>query len=278
MNNMSEDYIDDIPDWYQPENYAPDQYFLDVKEEIKRLYNSDKESIYYIRQLQVKFEKKYFHWLTYNAIESLLKEKFLVAISKPVSEFGTPIQFLAHKSNRYPKRNVNEMAKIISAYSHENITKSCGHRAEDLFALALASHGFQPKKKKVNEYNNIKWTRSKHDLDYVFERDDVSYGCEIKNTLGYIDKDELEIKLEMCKFLKIKPLFILRFAPKTYIEMIRLLKGFTMIFECQIYELSQRDLVGQIKSILGLPVDCPKSIPEGIITRFENWHNKSKNL
>jgi len=52
--------------------------------------------------------------------------------------------------------------------------------------------------------------------------------------------------------------------------------GFVMIFRSQIYELSQEKLVGQLKNELGLPVDCPKTIPDGILMRFVNWHEKKK--
>lgn len=234
---MYEDF-EDIEEWYQPEQYGPDKYFLQAKEEIKSLYETDKENVFYIRQLQVKFEKDYFHWLTYNVLESLKKEGYLKPISVELSILGTPVQFLIHHSNRYPKRDINELAKIIDEYSQEQITRSCGHRAEDLFALALATHGFLPVQKKVKDYNGRSWTRTNHDLDYIFKKDNIAYGVEIKNTLGYIEKEELEVKLELCQKLGVKPLFILRFAPKTYNNMIIEAGGYAMIFECQIYELS----------------------------------------
>ena len=69
---------------------------------------------------------------------------------------------------------------------------------------------------KVKEYNGNKWTDTNHDLDYIFSRDGIVYGCEIKNTLGYIPKVELETKIEMCKKFGVKPLFIMRYALKTY--------------------------------------------------------------
>lgn len=111
------DDFEDREEWYQPEQYEPDKYFLQAKEEIKSLYEKDKENIFYIRQLQVKFEKKYFHWVTYNAIGSLIKESYIKPISIPVSTFGTPIQFLTHYTNRYPKRDIKELTKIIQEYS-----------------------------------------------------------------------------------------------------------------------------------------------------------------
>jgi hypothetical protein len=173
-------------------------------------------------------------------------------------------------------RRIHTIEKLIEAYSDDMITRSCGHRAEDLFCSGLALKGFIPKEKKVQSYGGIKWEKSGHDLDYVFEKDGMTYGCEIKNTLGYIPKEELEIKLEMCEHLRIKPLFIMRWSPKVYNKLIIDRGGFALIFGSQIYELSQERLVKQLRDELGLPVDCPKAIPEGILGRFVKWHESRK--
>jgi hypothetical protein len=123
-------------------------------------------------------------------------------------------------------------------------------------------------------YGGLKWEKSKHNLDFVFEKDGVAYGCEIKNMLGYIQKEELEIKLEMCEHLRLKPLFIMRASPKVYNKMIIDKGGFALIFGYQIYELSHARLVERLRAELGLPVDCPRAIPDGILERFSSWHSK----
>lgn len=67
----------------------------------------------------------------------------------------------------------------------------------------------------------------------------------------------------------------MRYSPKTYNKEIIDAGGYSMIFEAQIYELSQEKLVDKIKKQIGLPAICTKSIPDGIIDRFINWHNKN---
>jgi hypothetical protein len=267
--------FDDFPE--APEDYSapitPDHYFLSAQKEIRDIYERDRESVYYLRQIQVMFEKKYYHWITSNAITGLFKIGFLkdVRIQK---ERGTSTRYFIHKANRYSQRKINNIENIIVEYSQDHITRSCGHRAEDLFCKALAMRGFMPVASKVRKYKEKLWEKTGHDLDFVFTRDGLEYGCEIKNTLGYIEKEELETKIEMCSFFGIKPLFIMRYSPKTYNKMINDNGGFALIFETQIYELSQVELVKKIKNILGLPVICSVAIPEGIIDRFEKWHNK----
>ena len=96
-----------------------------------------------------------------------------------------------------------------------------------------------------------------------------------RNTFDYISKSELGIKLDICDHLKIRPLFIMRYAPKTYNYEIIKRKGYAMIFETQIFPLASKDLARRIKKELRMPVDYPKAIPNGIINRFMKWHKKN---
>ncbi len=272
MANYEYDEFPEAPEDYF-EYTEPDNYYVEAQKEIRELYENNKEAVYYIRQLQVKFEKKYYHWITNNGIIGLYKLGYLKDVRIP-KEKGTSTRFFMHHSNRYAKRAINKIEKIIEEYSQDHITRSCGHRAEDLFCKALAMRGFMPISQKVKEYKDKKWEKTNHNLDFIFTRDGISYGCEIKNTLGYIEKEELEIKMEMCDFWGIKPLFIMRYSPKTYIKMIYERGGFALIFETQIYELSQEKLVEKIRKNLELPVICSKAIPNGIIDRFDKWHKR----
>jgi len=216
----------------------------------------------------VRFEKKYYHWITDRAIKFLKDSGELRPIIKP------PIHFIIHRSNRYAKRKINIMTKVIQEYSQEKINKSCGQQAENLFCLGLLKRDFSVLGEKANEFKGRKWTKTGHDLDYIFERDGIAYGSEIKNTFGYIEKNEMDVKMEMCAFLKIRPLFIMRYAPKTWINDIYKAGGYALIFETKVFELGQIDLAKKIEKLLGLPVVCSARIPEGIIMRFENWHKK----
>ena len=94
-----------------------------------------------------------------------------------------------------------------------------------LFEAALAGAEFKPVARKVRAYAGKTWTDTGHDLDRVFERDGIAYGAEIKNTLPYIPRYELEVKMKMCKHLGLRPLFIVRMAPKNYINDVQVAGG-----------------------------------------------------
>jgi len=135
----------------------------------------------------------------------------------------------------------------------------------------LAGRGFKICGEKVKEYKGKKWDKTNNDLDFVVERDGVTYGSEVKNTWSYINRDEMIVKLDMCKYFGVRPLFIMRGSPKSYNWEIKRWGGYAMIFVAQIYPLSQGMVVKEIKEKLGLEADCPRAIPSGIIDRFINW-------
>ena len=39
----------------------------------------------------------------------------------------------------------------------------------------------------ANEFEGRSWVTTGHNLDFIFRRDGVAYGVEVKNTLGYMD-------------------------------------------------------------------------------------------
>jgi hypothetical protein len=252
--------------------YRVDKYFYAAQADLTALFADNPKKVYFIRQLQVRFEDKYYHWITYNAAIGLLKMGKLKEEGVASARGGMSTRFLFHPSNRYTKREITKVQDIIEEYSDSDVTISCGLRAENLFCAGLAKKGFMPVGEKVKEWNGKPWEKSNHDLDFVFERDGIAYGCEIKNTLPYIPKEELQIKLEMCEFFGIRPLFIMRSAAKTYMWEIIKRGGYGMPFKSQIYDLSQKALVEKMKKELGLPVDCPRAIPDGILERFRLWH------
>jgi len=265
-------------EFYEPDEealeglYAVDNYFYEAQNDLAALFTANPKKVYYLRQLQVRLEKKYFHWITNNAAVGLLRLGRLKEERVVSARGGMFTRFLTHPSNRYTKREIKRTQDIIEEYSRPEVTISCGIRAENLFCAGLAEKGFMPKDKKVRSFQGKTWEKSGHDLDYLFERDGIHYGCEIKNTLTYIDKEEFVTKMEMCEFLGIKPLFIMRYTPKTYMWEIYKKGGYGMLFEYQIYDLSQKELVEKIRETLGMPVDCPRAIPEGMLERFKTWH------
>jgi hypothetical protein len=257
---------------------APRDGYVDLaKADLKRFFQEKSESVFYQRQLQVMFEGKYFHWITVRALYELEEEGSIVGTAVPLlagTETGTTVHITFYRSTsyRYWKRDADEIIKLVSRFSEPAFTSALGAQGETMFDAALPTVGFMPTGRKVRSYKGTEWTETKHDLDRIFERDGMAYGTEIKNTLGYIEKEELEIKLRMCKHLGIRALFIVRYAPKSYVDFVRQEGGFTLIFKYQLYPFGQKAFADEVRARLELPTDSPGRIADGTVKRLLDWH------
>jgi hypothetical protein len=123
-------------------------------------------------------------------------------------------------------------------------------------------------------YGERRWRESEHNLDFLFERDAVVYGVEVKNTLGYMDYEEFQTKIRVCEFLGVRPVFAARMLPRTWIKELIDRGGYAMILKYQLYPWTHRELAKRVARELGLPVDAPRALEEGTTARFLRWHEK----
>jgi hypothetical protein len=267
------DYEPDYePDIREEEGARPRDAVVDqAKDEIREFFDRERAGVFYKQQLEVIFESKYFHWVTSRALSELAAEGH-IAVEREVLPGTGIITFYHANTHRYWKRQAQEVIGIVAKFSAPAFTAGLGAQGELMFDAALASAGFLPTARKVRSHAGRVWNETEHDLDRVYERDGIAYGAEIKNTLKYIPRDELTVKLRMCKHLGLRPLFIVRMAAKSYINEVRLAGGFTLVFKFQLYPFGQKPFADAVREALRLPVDCPARIADGTVQRFLNWH------
>lgn len=271
------DYYDDEPEELEEEEWPRDHAIDRGKEELIEFLSEHKDEVYYLKQLQVIFEKKYFHWVIQKAVKELDGFR-LQTQATPIQLVNKKVitaKFIWHPSNRYTTRTINSKAKVLARMSDPHVGRSCGHHAQLLFSNGLMQKGFTQVAQDTRSYEGRTWTETNHDLDFIFTRDGVPYGCEIKNRFEYIDQHEKDIKIRMCKELGLRPLFIMRAAPKSYIQEIIEAGGFAMIFQAHIYAVGFGPLVRDIRrEFPGMEVAETKAIPETILNRFLKWHER----
>jgi hypothetical protein len=240
---------------------------------LAQFFEEEKTGVFYQRQLQIIFERDFFHWITARALAELVAENVIAASSEVLPNVGS-IRIYWKSKHRYWKRQANEVIQIVSEFSRSDFAHAMGAHAEMMFDAALPSVGFTPTGREMRSYNGKVWTETNHDLDRVFERDGVGYGTEIKNTLDYIPREEMRIKVAMCGFLGLRPLFIVRMAPKNYVNEVQEAGGLTLIFKYQLYPFGQRLFAEKVREMLRLPIGCPDRIADGTCQRFLQWHVK----
>jgi hypothetical protein len=216
------------------------------------------------------FEKKHFHWITHKALKELTTEGVVLTTLR-TTPGNNSIRLYWSKRRRYATRVANALIKQVDKHSNPQLAKAIGHHAETLFGIAAAKTGFALTGPDVKAFKGKKWTFTDHNLDWIFERDGVAGGVEIKNTWAYIDREEIEWKIRLCRVLGVKPLFIMRAAAKSYIENIRQQGGFSLIFRTQYFPLNHTEAVRKL-SELHFPVATQTVVPEQDFRRFVTWH------
>jgi len=164
--------IPDVPSETAGAVSIPRDGYVDLaKLELLRLFEGESESVFYQRQLQVMFEKEFFHWVTVRALTELVGEgKIAVEVVQLQPERGTgtgTIVFYRSTTYRYWKRDADEVMKLVSRFSEPSFTSALGAQGEAMFDAALPRVGFMPTGIKVRSYGGVDWTKTNHDLVWL---------------------------------------------------------------------------------------------------------------
>ena len=241
----------------------------EVEEELIKWFSEKSQQVFYSRQIEVIFEDKYFHWITNRALRNLEQRRIIKSEARELRNSGN-INLYWNKDYRYYRRTAKQIIELVEMYADPNFSGALGTHGELLVLEGFAKCECVMKGRNCNEYNGIKWKESEHDLDFIFEKDSLVYGIEVKNMLGYMDYKELKIKLRMCKQLQMKPIIVARMLPKSWINEIIESDGFALILKYQLYPTSHKDVCKRVSEELGLPVDSPRALYEGTMQRFLN--------
>ncbi len=237
------------------------------------MFAASPTQVFYSRQIEVRLEKDFFHWITNRAIRELVAEGNIKADTVSLKT-GGEIHLLWPKQFRYFRRSAKRVIELVESYSISTFARLLGYTGEMLVGDAFASVRFNRVGRETRKFEDREWTSSSHDLDFIVERDGLAYGVEVKNTLPYIREEDLNIKLQMCEELGISPLFVVRYMPTTWFNRVLEAGGFTLILKHQLYPLSHVDLARAVREELGLPVHAPSALWESTIRRFTKWHEE----
>lgn len=268
---MSYDEYDDLPDPDPPRDEAID----DALPLVMQIFNNSPERVFYSTQIETQLERQVFHWITNKALLELANAGHIQKM--PTMVQNRTVNFYAHPKYRYWKREQKQLKELLLRIFDPNFTHAVGRHAEMMFDSALSRNGFMLKDRDARSWNEKEWTETRHNLDRIAVRDGVAYGIEIKNTQNYIERKELDIKLKLCQHLGLTPLFIMRFAPKSYMHKISATyKGFGLLYEEQIYPFGYQPLLNEVREKLGLKTQSPRDIKDGDMQRLVNWHEKRR--
>jgi hypothetical protein len=270
-----------MPDWLDIDNFdeypgEPEARGPDLAEEaacndLREFFGVNQRQVFYTRQLQIQNEKTYFHWIVGRALHRLVDEGLIRSEERELAEDNRVVIYF-HRSHRYYARGAGALIKLINEYAIEEVSEAVGRHGELLVLEGFTRFQFLHRGQHTNTYSGRAWTKTAHNLDYIFERDGQVYGVEVKNTLNYMDRREFDTKIELCLHLGIRPVFAVRMIPRIWIPDLDSVGGYAMIMKYLMYPRLLRRLAERMRNELGLPVDTPRALLDGTMQRFVNWH------
>jgi len=242
-------------------------------EELSAFFREQREKVFFSRQLEVRNEGKYFHWITNRALRELRERGLIEGETRPLKTGGS-INLIWHRSYRFYKRNAANLVRLVEEYADPNIGGVLGLHGETMVLEGFARSQFVMRGRNTRTFAGKTWETTEQNLDFIFERDGLAYGVEVKNTLGYMDHDEFEAKIRLSRFLGVRPVFAVRMMPKSWIHELVEADGFGLVLKYQLYPWTHKELARRVANELGLPVDAPRALQEGTMKRFLDWHQK----
>jgi len=172
-------------------------------------------------------------------------------------------------------RHIASSLKLLEPARTVEMTSVVGHHLQALVRAELRANQFEIVGTNTRTYGDKEWISTEHELDFIAEMGNgEAIGVEVKNTLGYIPQQEFLIKRRMCEHLGIRPVFAVRWMPKSYIYQVYNEGGFGWLFEDQAYPLGQERLCGRLRKRFQFPVQVMTEIPPRAQRNFSAWVEK----
>lgn len=246
---------------------APRDAKIDEAKELLTFFEANPKGVFYEHQIEIIFERRYFHWITGKALHELAAEDRVSSELMTLSG-AVPIRLYHRKSHRGWRKQAKEILRLVSAFSTEDFSRGLGRHGEQMVDAALPRIGFVRLARATKTYEDRTWVETGHDLDRIYRYEDLVFGAEIKNRLSYMDFADIQTKIRLCKYLGLVPFFVVRMFPKSYFDFIQKGGGITLILEHQLYPHGQHNFAREVKQKLQLPVDSPPELYDATLQRL----------
>ncbi|MCJ7469103.1 hypothetical protein MUO74_01220, partial [Candidatus Bathyarchaeota archaeon] len=232
-----------------PTDYDPSEFYEgepdegEVDEDVERAKPCIEDIITQVkvatdRELKVRLEKKFFPWIIGRALNTMKREGIVRRVGyagRRSAGKRIPESFLTLYGMSYNKIvGILEEKRAVSRDINAILTAHApaGTHAEDLFKKAFLELGFKIHKRDASEFKGRKVTvrvegKKLPDLDFIFDKNSVVYGVDIKNWIKYEYSTRFQVmrKVSLALDLDIVPFIIARYVDRDTIYKEIYLKG-----------------------------------------------------
>jgi hypothetical protein len=130
---------------------------------LEKFFPKGSTGVYYGRQVEVRLERQFFHWITSRALNELVEDGVLRFSEEQTGHHKA--HFYWSRQHRYARRQIAEILALIAEFSQPDFTRAVGHHGEILADAGFAQIGVRILQKRVREVDGKRWIETNHDLD-----------------------------------------------------------------------------------------------------------------
>lgn len=143
-----------------------------AREKLEGFFEERKTEVFFSRQIEVQNENEFFHWITNRVLRDMVNTGFLLSETRKL-ESGFQINLLWHPRYRYYKKSATRLVELVNMYSDPMIGEALGLNGENMVMGGFARSEFIMRGEHTGKFRGKEWQRSKHNLDFIFEKDSV---------------------------------------------------------------------------------------------------------
>jgi len=236
----------------------------------------EKRKVMYFREIQINLEDKYRHYETRDKLRSLVGLRKLNTTYKLNRRWYFPIDMSWDDVEEVAKEKL-ELVGFFEGYERKFERDGISYLdySEYLVEQALIRAGYTVVAKDTYYFNGLvclikEGPGRPPDLDFIAALPNKGFvGVQVKNRLEYPKLDDVNILIELCRGLHLKPLLITRQAHPMTFDVMRRLGGWTVVFKQKLLKPGfPADKLKALRRGLGFPVAVYKWPPEYLIRRL----------
>lgn len=235
-----------------------------AKEKILGLFQDGVVDVAYDRELRYRLEDSLPHDVVAAAIKELVGNGTLIPTNVPgrrKSSNEHPNKFYRLPSSDYGRILPTMKKKLDLSAFVSGVSRDMGRHAELLWWRAFSRSGWSLHPEREDEGFGVRKYGEReasiaNDIDFIAEKDGVTYGVEVKNSLGY--PTDLFWKFTVAAELNTVPLIIARWLNPAQVPLIKELGGESVIYRDALYSSTYESLIKEVRSCLGahiIPLD-----------------------
>jgi hypothetical protein len=119
----------------------PDPQEKEASAALSSFFEANRAAVFFSRQLEVRNEDKWYHWITNRALRALVKRGVIRSETRKLKTGGT-LNLMWHRSYRYYRRDAARVVGLVEEYADPNIGGAVGLNGELMVLEGFARRQF----------------------------------------------------------------------------------------------------------------------------------------